>query len=315
MRRLPFLFLPGCEALPLLAVWFMLEVEDDVQIEVLFSEWDQYELLDSGNQRKLERFGDVLLVRGEPRAWWGPSLSRRDWERAVATHDDRNWSFKPGAPREWELDLDGLKVLCRFTETSKHVGVFPEQWPHWMSLRKFGHAAGKNKPKLLNLFGYTGVATLCAAQAGFDATHVDASKPTVAWARRNHEISGLGGTNIRYLLDDALKFVKREVRRGNRYEAILLDPPAFGRGPKKELWKVEAQVAELLSDCAALLSDHARLLILTMYNTDASALMLNNLLTDALVGAGGSLDIGELALRHTSGPKILPRSLWARWQA
>lgn len=286
-----------------------------MQIQVLFSEWNQYELLDSGDQRKLERFGDVLLVRGEPRAWWRPSLPQKEWDRAVAVHDDRSWSFKPGAPREWSLQLDGMDILCRFSETSKHVGVFPEQWPHWQSLRKFGHAEGGVRPKLLNLFGYTGVATLCAAKAGFDATHVDASKPTVGWARRNHEISGLGNVNIRYLLDDALKFVKREVRRGNRYEAILLDPPAFGRGPKKELWKVEAQVAELLADCAELLSDKARLLILTMYNTDASALMLNNLLTDALGNVGGSLSIGELALRHTSGPKILPRSLWARWQA
>jgi 23S rRNA (cytosine1962-C5)-methyltransferase len=286
-----------------------------VQIQVLFSEWEQYELLDSGNQRKLERFGDVLLVRGEPRAWWKPGLPEREWARAVAVHDDRAWSFKPGAPREWTLDLDGMEILCRFSETSKHVGVFPEQWPHWQSLCEFGRPDKDGKPKLLNLFGYTGVATLCAARAGFDATHVDASKPTVAWARRNHEISGLGDVNIRYLLDDALKFVKREVRRGNRYEAILLDPPAFGRGPRKELWKVEAQVAELLADCAQLLSDRARLLILTMYNTDASALMLNNLLTDALEGKGGRLSIGELALRHTSGPKILPRSLWARWQA
>lgn len=285
-----------------------------MQIEVLFSEWKEYELLDSGDQRKLERFGDVLLVRGEPRAWWKPSLPEREWDRAVAAHDERSWSFKPGAPREWTLDLDGMPVLCRFSETSKHVGVFPEQWPHWQSLSRFGRPENGARPRLLNLFGYTGVASLCAARAGFETTHVDASKPTIAWARRNHEISGLGGS-IRYLLDDALKFVKREVRRGNRYEAILLDPPAFGRGPRKELWKVEAQVSELLADCAALLSERARLLILTMYNTDASALMLNNLLTDALAGRGGRLDIGELALRHTSGPKILPRSLWARWQA
>ncbi len=284
-----------------------------MDIEVLFSGWDQYELLDSGDRRKLERFGEVLVVRGEPRAWWTPSLPQSEWDRAVAVHDERSWSFTGDAPREWTLPLEDISVLCRFTKTSKHLGVFPEQWPHWTALSDHGAPLRGERPRLLNLFGYTGVASLMAARAGFAVTHIDASKTAINWARANHEASGLGDVNIRYLLDDAAKFVTREERRGNRYEAVLLDPPAFGRGPGKELWKVEAQVTELLAACGRLLSDDARLVILTMYNTDASALMLRNLMLDAMPAAGGALTVGELALRHTASDKLLPRSLWARW--
>lgn len=287
-----------------------------MDIEVLFSGWDQYELMDSGDRRKLERFGDVVVVRGEPRAWWTPSLPQSEWDRAVAVHDERSWRYSADAPREWALQLEDIQILCRFTKTSKHLGVFPEQWPHWMSLEKHGAPrAGGERPRLLNLFGYTGVASLMAARAGFDVTHIDASKTALGWARANHEASGLGHLNIRYLLDDAAKFTGREERRGNRYEAILLDPPAFGRGPGKELWKVEAQVTELLACCGRLLSEEARLVILTMYNTDASALMLRNLMLDAMPGSGENLEVGELALKHAANDKLLPRSLWARWTA
>lgn len=284
-----------------------------MRLDVLFSHWPEYELLDCGDRRKLERFGEVVLCRGEPRAWWKPRLPQKEWDRAVAVHDEKAWTFKPGAPREWTLPLEGLTLLARFTETSKHVGVFPEQWPHWRYVLE--HGPRKGGARLLNLFGYTGAATLAALKAGFAATHVDASKPAIGWARRNLELSGLADAPVRYLLDDAIAFVKREIRRGKRYEAILLDPPAFGRGPKKELWKVERQVAELLADCRTLLSDNAAFLILTMYNTDASALMVQNLLSEALQGAGGSLEVGELALRQRDSDKVLPRSLWGRWQA
>lgn len=284
-----------------------------MHIEVLLGGWDQYELLDSGDRRKLERFGDVVVVRGEPRAWWAPALPQADWDRAVAVHDEKRWTMRPGAPREWTLPLGDLRLLARFTETSKHLGVFPEQWPHWMSLAAHGAPRAGRRPRLLNLFGYTGVASLAAARAGFEVTHIDASKTALAWARRNQELSGLGDTNVRFLLDDAAKFTTREERRGNAYEAILLDPPAFGRGPAKELWKVEAQVADLLATCGRLLSDDARLVILTMYNTDASALMLRNLMLGAMPGAGGTLAVGELALAHSTSPRLLPRSLWARW--
>lgn len=279
-------------------------------IEVLCSEWDQYELVDCGDRRKLERFGEVFVVRGEPRAWWRPRLPESAWNRAQAVHDERAWTFAPDCPREWTLELDGLRLLARFTETSKHIGVFPEQWPHWRAILESG-----GEGRLLNLFGYTGAASMVAAKAGFEVTHVDASKPALTWARRNQELSGLQDAPLRLILDDAGKFVARELRRGKRYEAILLDPPAFGRGPKKELWKVERQVSELLAQCRELLSEQARFLILTMYNTDASALMLRNLLSDALEGLGGTLDVGELALRQTGSDKILPRSLWGRWTA
>ena len=281
---------------------------DTQQIAVLFNRWPEYELLDSGNRRKLERFGNLVVIRSEQKAWWKPELPEKEWNQAVAVHEDLSaWTFRKSVPREWHLKLDQLTLEARFTETSKHVGVFPEQSPHWTWIQEHarGMAAGQ-PPRLLNLFGYTGVASLVAAAAGFAVTHVDAAKPAVNWARKNQQLSRLESKPIRWILDDAVKYVNREIRRGSRYEAILLDPPSFGRGPNREMWKVEKQLTDLLDICRQVLSDRPLFIILTMYNIEASSLMLGNLLGDTMKAFHGRVSVGELTLRQKNSTHLLP---------
>ena len=288
-----------------------------MDIQVLFNDWPEYELLDSGNRRKLERFGRHMVIRSEQKAWWKPERPESEWAKAVAVHEDQGqWTFRRELPHEWTLRFDQLTFQTRFTDTSKHVGVFPEQSPHWRWIQEKAPArSSQPAPRLLNLFGYTGAASLVAAAAGYAVTHVDASKPAVTWARLNQQLSGMEAAPIRWILDDAVKYVRREIRRNSRYEAILLDPPSFGRGPNKEIWKVERQLTELLDFCRQLLSDHARLVILTMYNIEASSLMIGNLLSDALKEFGGKISVGELALRQKDSEKTLPLSIFGRWSA
>lgn len=304
-------------------------------IPIIAPEWPEYELIDSGNCRKLERFGKYAIVRHEPKAWWRPALPEQDWAEAHASQDEEGkLVIAKKLPAAWPLKLEldphgpggkplAITLEARVSETSRHIGLFPEQAPHWRLIAKLGAEllkaakSGEGRPRLLNLFGYTGAASLAAQAAGFSATHVDASRPAIAWAKRNQELSGLSDTPVRFLLDDVVKFVQREKRRGNRYEAILLDPPSFGRGPNREVWKVEGMVRDLLVDCRELLSDRARLLLLTMYNIEASALMLGNLMDDVLRGLPGSVTVGELAVPHTAPgaeARFLPRSLFARWE-
>ena len=323
-----------------------------IQIPVITPDWAEYELIDSGDSRKLERFGAVVMVRHEPKAWWRPALPEADWAAAHATQDEEGrLTVRGNPPKAWPLHLDlpgkrRITLEARLSETSRHIGLFPEQAPHWRLIAKLGaklcaeqgaaakasnrasgQASGQqsgeaSRPKLLNLFGYTGAASLAAQAGGFAATHVDASKPAIAWARRNQELSAQGipdaaGNPVRFLLDDVVKFVQREIRRGNRYQAILLDPPSFGRGPNREVWKVEGMVRDLLACCRTLLSDDAGLLLLTMYNIEASALMLGNLMQDVLRGMPGAISVGELAVPHTAPgaeARLLPRSIFARWE-
>jgi len=306
------------------------------QIPVVTPGWPEYELIDSGDSRKLERFGKYVIVRHEPKAWWRPALPEAEWAKANASQDDEGrLTINEKVPKAWPLRLDlpggrQITLEARLSETSRHIGLFPEQAPHWRLLAEIAGQYPKKgeAPKLLNLFGYTGAASLAAQASGFAATHVDASRPAIAWAKRNQELSGLSNPEladrpVRFLLDDVVKFVQREIRRGNRYQAILLDPPSFGRGPNREVWKVEGMVRDLLADCRTLLADDARLLLLTMYNIEASALMLGNLMQDVLAphkkgGLPGSIQGGELAVPHTAPgaeARLLPRSIYARWQA
>jgi 23S rRNA (cytosine1962-C5)-methyltransferase len=270
-----------------------------------------YELIDSGRRCKLERFGPVTVIRGEPKAWWEPVLPPREWDRAQAVHDeDSGWDLRPGCPREWKLRAGPLTFIARISDTSKHLGVFPEQSPHWRAIRE----AAAPGARLLNLFGYTGAATLVAAEAGWIPTQVDASKPATAWARENQIASGLAEQPVRWIVEDALKYVRREIKRGSRYDGILLDPPAFGRGPDGHVWKVERQLPELLDLCRQALTEKPRLLLLTTYNIEASALMLRNLLADLMQTSGGQIEAGELALPHSAAPaRLLPLSIYACW--
>lgn len=277
---------------------------------VLESRWEDYALLDSGGGRKLERFGETVLVRPETKAWWRAAKPEL-WPRADA--DFRNngtWKLRTkGLERSWPLRLQGLKLEARMTDMSKHVGVFPEQEPHWRWL--YPLLQSMKRPRVLNLFGYTGVASLVAAAAGAEVTHVDASKPSIAWGRHMQALSGLQEAPIRWLLDDAFKFVAREVRRKRQYQVILLDPPSFGRGPRGEVWKVENQVVPLLRQLQELVAPGPAAMVMTLYNLEASALMLANLLGDAF--ADGAVACGELSLREEASARLLPLSLYARW--
>ena len=281
-------------------------------LEVLSSPWEAYELLDSGGGRKLERFGDRRIIREEPKAWWRPATGDEQWSRVQATFGaDGNWQLREArAARAWSLPLDALSLEARLTDMSKHLGVFPEQMPHWRWLQEKLRA--RRGARVLNLFGYTGVATLVAAAEGAVVTHVDASKPALAWARHNQALSGLEDRPVRWLLDDAFKFVAREIRRERTYDAILLDPPSFGRGPKGEVWKVEEQIVDFLLNLRRLLSDDPLCVVLTLYNLEASSIMLENLVRDLF--PPGAVTAGELALVPKYGHHRLPLSLFARWQ-
>lgn len=285
------------------------------KIRVLSNAWSEYELLDSGQRRKLERFGKYVLVRSEPKAWWQPELSGAEWRQAVATYtEEEQWTFQQSVPHEWLVQFNGLTLLAKCTDTSKHVGIFPEQSVHWTWIQEKAQQVRGKPLHLLNLFGYTGVASLVAARAGFAVTHVEASKPALAWAKKNQELSSLQQAPMRWLLDDASKFVKREVSRQRRYDAIILDPPSFGRGPKREVWKIEQHLAPLLETCRHLLSDNPLFIVLTMYAIEASALIIGNLLADMMHEVHGSIQVGELVLPQKNSAKRLPMAIFGRWE-
>jgi 23S rRNA (cytosine1962-C5)-methyltransferase len=280
------------------------------------ADWPEYQLIDSGNRLKLERFGSTWVIRSEPKAWWKPDHDESFWKQAHARFDDAgNWQLlKKNTARQWQMRLGSLTFQARLTDMSKHLGVFPEQEPHWRWINNQLSSSGTSGLRVLNLFGYTGAATLVAAAAGAQVTHVDASKPAIAWARENQALSGLEEAPVRWILEDALKYVRREIRRGVRYHGILMDPPSFGRGPNGEVWKVEEQIVTLLDECRQLLDLNSGFLVLTLYNLEASALMLHNLVGQVMSG-NGTLSSGELALQHRDSEKQLPLSLYSRWSA
>lgn len=286
-------------------------------IDVSSADWAEYELLDSGNRRKLERFGRYIVARSETKAWWRPDLPEAEWNRASARLDSESgrWLLKEGMPRTWMVGYGKLQFEARLTDGSRHLGVFPEQASHWEWLKRAaGDLKKDSRPKLLNLFGYTGAASLAALDAGFSVTHVDASKPSIQWARQNLELSKMASEPVRWILDDAVKFARREIRRNSRYDAVILDPPAYGRGPHKELWKAESSLTEMLDLCSNLLSDRPLAIIITMYNIEASSLNLANMLMDMMKNRNGRIETGELAIKPKNSAKHLSLSIYARWK-
>ncbi len=221
--------------------------------------WSSYELIDSGNREKLERFDNAVVIRPEPLALWAPA-DAKNWSRAQARYaqkgEEGGWEVKQSLPKSWKLNWQSLSFNL-YTTSFKHLGVFPEQAANWQWILD----TVKKDQKVLNLFGYTGGATLAAAAAGAAVVHVDASKPSVARARQNAELSGLKDAPIRWIEDDAMKFVAREIRRENVYDAIFLDPPAFGRGPKGEIWKFEEHTFELLKMIRSILAPNGKLIL------------------------------------------------------
>jgi 23S rRNA (cytosine1962-C5)-methyltransferase len=280
-----------------------------------------YALLDSGNGRKLEQYGPYRIDRPESQALWLPALDAREWDRADAffTGDTSEegmgrWRF-PHQPlgEVWPMAHDGISYLGRFT-SFRHVGVFPEQAPHWSHMADL--IAGANRPvRVLNLFGYTGLASLVAARAGAAVTHVDASKKAIGWARENQETAGLQGKPIRWICEDAARFVEREARRGKSYDIILLDPPAYGRGPKGEVWQLFDHLPAMVEGCRAILTPNPLAVVLTAYSIRASFYAIHTLVRDCFAGMGGTVESGELLIREKHARRVLSTSLFSRWIA
>lgn len=285
--------------------------------------WADYALLDSGHGRKLEQYGPYKVVRPEPQCLWTPRLPAAAWDAADAAFDPTDeedagrWRFKGQPVERWPLSWGEVKFHGRFT-AFRHLAFFPEQAANWGWLDEKVRAAaasGGEPPRVLNLFGYTGVASLVMAAAGAAVTHVDASKKAVAWARENAELSGLSDRPIRWIVEDAKKYVAREVRRGSTYEGIILDPPKYGRGPDGQVWRLFEDLPELAGLCAQLLSENARFLVLNAYAERISGAALAGLLAEKLDGRGGKIEWGELALEEQRGDRAIGMSFFARWSA
>jgi 23S rRNA (cytosine1962-C5)-methyltransferase len=295
--------------------------------------WQDYELLDSGDGLKLERFGKYIFARPESQAMWSRSLSQREWDSAhavfqpTAEESGGHWDFKKRIDKKWEMnyplapksesDLGEQKGGLRFwamTTPGRHLGVFPEVAAHWDFVTDLIQKEGR-PVKVLNLFGYTGLATLSAAAAGAQVTHVDASKKSVNWARENQALSGLNEKSIRWIVEDAVKYMQREEKRGVRYDGIILDPPKFGRGPKGEVWEVYKSLPRLFEICRACLSENPLFVIATLYAVRASAIHMAQALDEIMKKHQGQIDSGELVTREKSANRLLSQAVYARWWA
>jgi len=283
------------------------------------SRWSDYGLLDSGDSLKLEHFGAYTFIRPEVQAMWRRALPESNWSSAHAVFQPTSeesgghWMLKKKIPERWEMKYDSIRFWA-MTTPGRHLGVFPETASHWDFIADSVRKADR-PVKVLNLFGYTGLASLVAAEAGAQVTHVDASKKSVAWARENQSLSGLNDKPIRWIVDDALKFVQRESRRGAQYDGIILDPPKFGRGPKGEVWEVYKSLPNLLELCRAVLSDKPLFLIITVYAVKASAIHLGQALQDVMSNSKGSVESGELVTREKSAGRLLSQAVFARWSS
>ncbi|HKZ44335.1 MAG TPA: class I SAM-dependent methyltransferase [Anaerolineales bacterium] len=281
--------------------------------------WLDYELLDSGEGQKLERFGKYIFVRPEVEALWKKKLPKKDWDEAHGffqkTREESGgfWKFNKSIPDRWELNYGKLYFWVMPTP-GRHLGVFPEGAVHWDWMADL--IASESKPvKVLNLFGYTGLATLAAAGAGAMVTHVDASKKSVAWAKENQELSGMQEKPIRWIVDDALKFVQREYRRGSKYQGLIIDPPKFGRGPKGEVWEVYKSLPVLLDACKLIMDKDALFSVLTVYAVKASSFHIKIIMEEMSGGLKETVQSGELGIRESSGGRLLSTAVFARWQS
>ncbi len=286
-------------------------------------QWQDYELIDTGNGSKLERFGGYRFARPEVEAMWGRSLPQREWASVDAAFQPANeengghWAFNGRELERWKMSYalpSGQQLrFWAMTTAGRHLGVFPEAAPNWDLIESCIQGVHRESPNVLNLFGYTGLATLAAALAGARVTHVDASRKSVDWARENQALSGMEAKPIRWIVDDALKFVEREGRRGARYDGVVLDPPKFGRGPKGEIWEVYKSLPRLLHALRGILVAQPLFVILTVYAVKASAVHVAETLQDALSGLDGSIEMGELVTPETSAGRLLSQAVFARW--
>ncbi|MEA3048874.1 MAG: rRNA (cytosine1962-C5)-methyltransferase [Sphingomonadales bacterium] len=275
--------------------------------------WSDYGLVDSGGGRKLERYGPYRFIRPEPQAMWAPAEEAWDADGEFIPGSDEEgggrWRFDRPVPREgWALGWKDVRFRALATPF-RHLAFFPDMAPQWAWMRdRLGEGS-----EALNLFAYTGVGTLAMAARGARLTHVDASKKSVEAGRANAALSGMDDRPIRWLVDDAAKFAAREVRRGRRYDGIILDPPKFGRGPAGEIWRLEEGLPGLIADCRRLLDSDSRFLVLTVYAVRMSALAIGELLGQALAGLGGRVECGDMAVREEARGLLLPTAIFARW--
>lgn len=278
-----------------------------------------YELIDVGDFEKLERFGPYITIRPEPQAVWDKTLPNTEWEKRAhikfmpRSSSSGEWKKLKQMPEQWQIkyDINNADAAIKFRlglTSFKHVGIFPEQASNWDYIFDTVKKMSVPQPRVLNLFAYTGGASLAAKAAGADVTHVDSIKQVVSWSKENMDISNL--TNIRWVVEDALKFVKREEKRGNKYNGIILDPPAFGHGPNGEKWKLEDNINEMIKGVLNLLDDKEHFLILNAYSLGFSSLIIENLLK---AKAGNNLNVGELFLQATEGNK-LPLGVFGRFK-
>ena len=308
--------------------------------------WQDYELLDTGDGLKLERFGPYTFIRPEVQAMWKRALPEQEWQKAHATFQPTNeesgghWVFKKKVDERWKMRYnfapgsykqpdpqagDKKEDQIRFwamTTPGRHLGVFPETAPHWdfitAVLQKKDNQPDeiqRSPIKVLNLFGYTGLASLTAAASGAHVTHVDASKKSMTWARENQSLSKLEDKPIRWIVDDALKFVEREGRRGAKYDGMILDPPKFGRGPKGEVWEFYKSQPDLLEACRAILSDRPVFVIVTAYAVKTSAFHIGQALQTVTGNFKGMMEGGELVIREKSAGRLLSQAVYARWRS
>lgn len=290
-----------------------------------FKDFLDFELLDTGNGFRLERWGNIRLKRPDPQIIWQPSLSQSEWDNVdaefLSSGERGRWNKKPGLPEQWEVYFrPDIKFLAKLTPF-KHTGVFAEQAANWEWLMDLT----KNQPQLriLNLFAYTGAATMVLTRMGHLVTHVDASKPAIAWAKENQMLNKFPEESIRWILDDALKFVQRELKRGQTYDGIIMDPPAFGHSPTGKTWKFNRDVPKLLESCEQLLSPDAKFLLINGYATNSSALALQNLVEDVFADRDGQVTAGELCLKHNKkspsrsdgvAGRMISTGIFTRWE-
>jgi len=294
------------------------------------SKWNDYSLIDSGYGRKLERFGPYMFSRPEPQALWSQNLSKKIWNNAAGTFlsssalEDKDeggkWSLKPNIAERWEMSYENIKFFAMPT-SFRHLGFFPDQSPHWIwaaqKIKKFIlNTSTSNPPRILNLFGYSGLASLHAASNGASVTHVDASKKAISFAFENRNLSSFSNLPIKYLTDDALKFVNREIRRENRYDAIILDPPKYGRGPNGEKWELQKDLPILLNLLPQILSKNPLFVILNSYAIRSSYSSLHYALREVMTTYKGKVESGEISIfEDQDNPREISTAIFARWES
>ncbi len=282
------------------------------------NEWQEYECIDAGNGEKLEKWGKFILRRPDPQAMWGIDFDN-DWNKIDGFYHRSEkgggyWDFKTKLPEYWTVNYKDLTFKVNPTNF-KHTGLFPEQATNWDYMMDKIKKSGR-EVKVLNLFAYTGAATMACAKAGAEVVQVDASKGMTEWAKENMKLCHLENQTIRFIVDDCLKFVEREYRRGNKYDAIVMDPPSYGRGPNKEVWKFEKNIAVLLEACIKILSDKPLFLLINSYTTGVSNIVLGNMLKTSLINLyGGKVETGEVGLQVTKNNLILPCGIYGRWES